>query len=154
VSALPRQSPWWLLLFGVAILGAGIDGLFAGEVRVPGTYGLSGALARDTQAAAYWMLTAAYGFGGLLFLGLGYRGLRDPAAAFDVPAPAPREGPRWARGVAWIGVGASVLLLAAAVMFHLALDPIVRLPFVLLFGGGGFAIGLASVGYLVTGRVV
>jgi hypothetical protein len=54
--------------------------------------------------------------------------------------------------LAWLGLALSIALLAAALWFHVHLDPIVRLPFVLVCGGGGFMLGMSSVGYLLTGK--
>ena len=54
--------------------------------------------------------------------------------------------------LAWLGVAFSLVLAVAAVWFHFNLDPIVRLPFVLVCGGGAFMIGSSCVAYLLTGR--
>jgi hypothetical protein len=58
----------------------------------------------------------------------------------------------WMVGVAWAGVVFSVFLMGAAVWFHFTLDPIMRIPFVVLFGGAGVMIGLTSLGYVIRGN--
>lgn len=57
------------------------------------------------------------------------------------------------RVAAWIGLILSALLIAAALWFHVTADPLLRIPFVLVCGGGGILIGLGCLGYLVTGRI-
>lgn len=55
-------------------------------------------------------------------------------------------------GLAWIGVAFSICLLVAAAWFHFTFDPLLRIPFVLFCGGGGLAVGLGCLGYIVTGK--
>ena len=152
MNPLPKQSPFWLLLFGLAALGAGIEGLLSDAVAVPSTIGVSGRLAREAQPGGYWLLTVSYLVAGAFFLGLGYRQHREPSAE-SAPEPPPPVQPRWARILAWIGVVFGAVLVLAGVMAHFTMDPIINLPFVVILGGGGFLIGLPSVGYLVTGRL-
>ena len=99
----------------------------------------------------YWLLTLSCIFLGPLFLWGGF--LRHRGVIADAAPEPPPPRPAWARGLAWIGVAAGVALLAAAVAAHLTMDPIISLWFVAVLGGGGLVITLASVGYLVTGRL-
>lgn len=61
--------------------------------------------------------------------------------------------PRILIGLAWVGVVLSLGLLGAAVWFHLAFDPIIRIPFVVVAATGGLLIGLSCVGYINSGRI-
>lgn len=151
MNPLPKQAPFWLLLFGIAALAAGLEGLLADSVATPVAHGLSGRLDRAAQPAAYWLLTAAYLIAGPFFLRLAYLRHREPAEDGE-PAPPRPASPPWARALAWLGAVSGTLLVAGGVWAHFALGPIVSLPFVAILGGGGLLIGLACVGYLVTGR--
>jgi len=151
VDQFQKQAPFWLLLLGIAALGAGIYGLIDGVVQTPSAALISGTIERADQPGAYWLLTLGYLAAGVTFLLLAYRGYREPRVESE-PEPRPAR-PRWARGLAWIGLVLAATLLAAAAAFNFTLDPIIRIPFVVIFGGGGLMIGLASLGYLLTGRL-
>lgn len=67
---------------------------------------------------------------------------------------APRSaGRRTLRALCWVGLLLSIVLMAAAVWFHLHLDVIIRIPFVLFSAGGGLMLGLPCAYCLVTGKI-
>jgi hypothetical protein len=131
-----------------------VQALLAGAVEVPASSTLRrGQIARADNPSLYWLLVLAYAVGGALFLATAWRRYRQAEDMdYESPPPPPPQ-PAWAKALAWLGVACGTLLLAAAVWFHFALDPIMSLPFVFLSATGGLSIGLASVGYLVTGRL-
>ena len=149
---LGNQAPFWLLLFGLAAFSAGFYGLLEGSVQTPSAFLLSGRIERASQPAAYWLLTLAYLAAGAMFLLLAWRRRHEPA--FEGEAEMPRAPqPGWARALAWTGVVFGALLLGAGIWAHFAIEPIISLFFVALFGGGGLCLLLAGAGYLVTGRL-
>jgi hypothetical protein len=147
----PVQSRGWLVLLGIAGLGAGLLALVEAAVEVPGAFLLSGRIERAAQPGAYWLLTLSYLVIGAFFLYV-VLGRRDDLMPVVEEKPR-RPSPGWARALAWVGVIVGVLFLAAAVFFQLAMDPIISLPFVGFCGAAGLFFTLTAIGYLVTGRV-
>lgn len=70
----------------------------------------------------------------------------------DTRAASRPAGKRALRALCWVGLLLSIVLMAAAVWFHLHLDVIVRIPFVLFSAGGGLMLGVPCANYLVTGK--
>jgi hypothetical protein len=71
----------------------------------------------------------------------------------DTRAKPRSTGRRAMRALCWAGLLLSIVLMAAAVWFHLHLDVIIRIPFVLFSAGGGLMLGLPCAYYLITGRI-
>lgn len=154
IAQFRRIPRWFVLLLGLALAALVVQALITGIVETPSSYAfLRSHAGRAEQPGTYWALVLAYAALAALFLFTAWRRYR---AAQDVdyePPPPPPPQPPWARALAWIGVVAGVLLTAAGVWCHFTLDAIISLPFVAFFGGSGLFIGMASAGYLATGRL-
>jgi hypothetical protein len=151
VNRLPR---WFVLLLGVALAGLAVQALLTGVAESPSSHAfLRAQITRADTPGLYWALVLLYAAAAALFLVSAWQRFRSPRDdAYDPPVPAPRPH-GVLRALAWLGVLAGLLLVAAGVAAHFLIDPIISLPFVAVLGGGGLAIGLACAGYLVTGRV-